>query len=213
MAEPDLSGYTGWLETEGYQPSTIEATLRNLAAATRDTKPHHKPHIRRYMRYVTETGDNPLRVKLVRMSLDSFEPSARRRRHGSRTKQLLGRAEWKLLKSRLRPEKDVVSQVLLAYMGSELRIGDFLSVELTKLDDVVADKRARDWCVDCAKGLRKTGKPSKTVADLLCMSERCAYVRLRKRLQAVSTDLGYEADLDTVYKSRQKLGEDKNDFQ
>jgi hypothetical protein len=204
----DLHGYELWLRKEGYQPSTIEATLRNLRSAEDGpVRPHHHAHIRRYLRFVAETRRQPLGSKFTKwLRLKAFDASIKRRRHGARVKSALTRQEWTILKKRLRQHKDPVSRLLLAYMLCPYRVGEFLRLDVVAVgEDDIQDKISRDWLGSMTAELRKKGLRHKRVYDTLCTTERCAYARLRRKLQIVCEGLGYEADLDTLYKSFHEL--------
>ena len=115
MKTPDLSGYENWLVSEGYQPSTIEVTLRHIkvAAANQVRAVDHVPHVRRYLRFVTKTRRNPLgKPFATNMKRRGFKPASEIRKQGSRDRELLTVRQWKALRARLR-RRTVVPVVAL----------------------------------------------------------------------------------------------------
>jgi hypothetical protein len=193
----NLKSYSGWLKTEGYQPSTAQVTLRHIrvvAAAFNagESIPEHcEPHVRRYLRFVAKTRKNPAGRAFVKQMLkDGFEPVADIQKHGARDRANLRPGDWDLLRAKLRRGDDI-SRMLVAYMQSTYRIGEFLNL---RANEAVAidDRIARSWIQ--ARG-------SKKIYKILCATERCAYYRMRRRLQILCKTLRLDADLDTLYKS------------
>lgn len=210
--KPDLSSYRLWLIGRKYQPSTVQASLRHMRALYRRDwtlpKPvpsHLKPQVRRYLRYVDESGRNPMGAKFLEaVRGQGLEAAADIRFQGPREKTLLGSTQWTKLRSKLRRGDDA-SRLLVAYMQSPYRIGDFLKLRADQVtEEDVADKISRDWIVK-EGGRRKLYR-------LVCKTERCTYYRMRRRLQEVCERLEYEADFDSLYKAfheRQKEKEGK----
>jgi hypothetical protein len=200
---PDLSGYEAWLTREGYQPTTIEATLRhlkNVAAKPKEIADHQEAHIQRYLRYVGKTRRHPLGQSLTKkLKAAGYAAAGDVRKPGSRSKKLLDAQQWSALRARLRERgySDDTGKLLVAYMESPYRITEFLQLRPTLISaDDVTDKISRDW-------LRN--HRARRVFQVLCPTERCTYYRLRKRLRDVSEALGIPVDLDTLYKSYYEL--------
>jgi hypothetical protein len=193
-----LKPYEQWLHEEGYQPSTVEVTLRHLntvyARPTRDVETYRIPHVRRYLRFVALTHKNPLgAVFIARMKKQGIEASNKIHKQGKRTKKNLTKTQWDRLRAELR-EGDITSKLLLAYMLSPYRISDFLDMEVKLVDEQdIQDAVSRKW-------LRRS-PPKKKLYQLLCPTKRCAYSRLRKKLQALCEELRMQTDLDTLYKT------------
>lgn len=198
--DPDLSDYLSWLKRQKYQDNTILVTLRNLRTAASEPArlPTHRiPHVRRYLRFVQETGSNPLgRRFLSAMKAKKIGAASEIVKTGARGKQI-SKVQLSALRARLR-RGDNTSKLVVAYMHSPYRISDFLILRCSRLTDRdVADKISRDW-------LRKEGGPN-LLYQVLCDTERCAYARMRKRLLEVCDSLGFKTDLDTLYKFRKEL--------
>lgn len=200
----DLSSYQRWLRTEGYQRSTAEVSLRHMRtiATGAAVQSHQHPHIRRYLRFVEATGRNPLgREFLSKMKADGFEPSGPIAKAGKRSKPVLTRPQWSQLRSKLRRDGDEIDRLLIAYMYSPYRIAEFLELWVRGLDaDDVSDALSREWIAAAFDNTR-----NKKLFMILCDTRRCAYSRMRRRLQRVTAKLGIEADLDTLYKSYHQL--------
>lgn len=216
MKSIDWKPYSSWLSKEGYQPSTIAATLRNLRVVRADLNvrgkllPHYEAHIKRYMRFVDHSRKNPLGdVFLKRLQKAGFEPSSKRRKHGRRIKELLSPEDWALLKAKLRKGDDI-SKLLCAYMVSGVRVSVFLNWLIREVDeDLLSDKVSRDWIQgwrkDFSTSICRTDKARTRVFQILCETERCAYSRMRMRLQELGEELKLSVDLDTLYKSHVSL--------
>lgn len=192
-----LADYEAWLKKEGYQNSTTEVSMRHIRAAalTPESIPGHRvAHVRRYLRYVADTRKNPLGRKFAEQMLKhGFTPARRTEKQGSRSKACLSSKQWKALRSRLRTG-DARSKLLVAYMESPHRVGDFLNLRANEITaDDVSDKLSREWI--------KSAGGKKKLYRLLCSTQRCAYYRLRSRLQHVSEAMKLSTDLDTLYKS------------
>lgn len=197
----DLEAYEAWLHDEGYQPSTIAVSVRLIGMVFNNLDDHPEyceAHIRRYLRFVEKTRKNPLGKKFAGiMRLRGFEAAADIRKHGNRRKRLLHAGNWVQLRSKLRRGDDI-SKLLVAYMQSPYRISEFLKLRANEItENDVRDKISRDWIRD--KGGRRP------LHRLLCSTERCAYSRMRKRLQVVCGKMGLDVDFDTLYKSFQVL--------
>lgn len=199
-----LDDYEKWLKREGYQPTTIEVTLRHIRAAHADTSslPAYRiPHVRRYLRFVARTRKNPLGSRFTRKMLDEYglAPATEIEKQGSRDRETLTQKQWDALKKKLQGG-DRISRLLVAYMESPYRIGDFLNLRAHAVTvDDVSDRSSRDW-------LRRFGGKKK-LYRMLCTTERCAYYRLRRRLQSVNRALKADPDLDTLYKSFHELND------
>lgn len=197
-----LDEYERWLRKEGYQPTTIEVTLRHIRAARSDSArlPRHRvPHVRRYLRFVAKTRKNPLGRSFAKRMLDDYglTPAGEIEKQGSRDRETLTQKQWDALKQKLRGG-DRISRLLVAYMESPYRIGDFLNLKASGVTpDDVSDKVSRDW-------VRRFGGKKK-LYQMLCTTERCAYYRLRRRLQKINQKLKTDPDLDTLYKSFHEL--------
>lgn len=215
---PDLSGYEAWLTGEGYQPSTIKATLRhlkNVAETPNKVAEHQGAHVRRYLRYVSKTQRHPFgRVFAQTLHKQGYEAASDVRKPGSRSKGLLTGRQWTALRSRLRIRGgDDTDKLLVAYMESPYRISEFLQLQVGKLtEEDVTDKRALAWLKSAGRSsassngkARAAGKRSQRVFKVLCETERCTYYRLRKRLRDVCDKMNLSADLDTLYKSYYEL--------
>ena len=197
---PDLKLYREWLVKKGYQNSTIDATIRHLKTVW------HKPealsyrgaHVRRYLLYVSATRRNPLGQKFTTYMTEKhgLEAVTETRKHGARTKVTLRNDQWGILRAVLR-SGDSINRLLIAYMESPFRISEFLDMELREVDEkTVCDKRSRDWLLSIFINTRH-----KKVYQVLCPTKRCAYSRMRRRLMALSAELTFEVDLDTLYKT------------
>jgi hypothetical protein len=196
-----LEAYEAWLNKEGYQPSTIAVSVRLIGMVFDNVDGHPdycEAHIRRYLRFVEKTRKNPLGKRFTGiMRLRGFEAAADIRKHGNRSKKLLHAGNWMQLRAKLR-RGDEISRLLVAYMQSPYRISDFLKLRANSVtSEDVRDKISRDWIRD--KGGRQP------LYKLLCNTERCAYSRMRKRLQQTCKKMGLDADFDTLYKSFQVL--------
>jgi hypothetical protein len=199
----DLSGYKRWLVRQGYQPSTVQVSMRHLRALAAwdisKTVPQYRlPHIRRYLRYVDDTKDNPMGPKFIQgMKSLGLTAVMNISKQGPRGKTLLGGYEWTTLRSRLR-RGDEASKLLVAYMLSPYRIGEFLNLRAHKVtEEDIADKISRDWI--------KTRGGRQRLFRLVCETERCTYYRMRRRLQDMCDKLEIEADFDSLYKTYQTL--------
>lgn len=199
----DLDGYKRWLVRQGYQPSTVQVSMRHLRALVAWEIPKKLPkyrhaHIRRYLRYVDETKDNPMGSKFLQgMKSLGLTPAMDISKQGPRGKTLLGSHDWTALRSRLR-RGDEASRLLVAYMLSPYRIGEFLNLNAHKVDETdIADKISRDW-------IRQNGGRKK-LYRLVCETERCTYYRMRRRLQDICDKLEVEADFDSLYKTYQSI--------
>jgi hypothetical protein len=198
--EPDLTAYEAWLKKQGYQPSTVVVTLRHLRTVAVEGRipQYREAHVQRYLRYVAETKKNPMGKKFAQqMKAKGLVPSAKIRKQGRRTKDPLQAGDWAELRSVLRRGDDI-SKLLVAYMQSPYRISEFLLLDANKVtEEDVCDKRSRDW-------LKKAGGRGPVYA-ILCDTERCAYSRMRRRLQVVGEKMSLTVDLDTLYKSFHEL--------
>jgi len=197
VRKTDLGAYEDWLYAEGYQESTILVTLRHIKAVSvepRQSPGHRAPHVRRYLRFVAKTRKNPLGRRFTEQMLaHGMEPASDIEKQGSRDKGCLTPRQWKALRARLRGG-DTISKLLVAYMESPYRIGDFLNLRANMVTrDDVGDKISRDW-------IKRFGGKKK-LYKLLCPTQRCAYYRLRKRLQTISAKMKVETDLDSLYKT------------
>jgi hypothetical protein len=202
---PDLSRYKKWLIDQGYQPSTVEVSLRHIRALSRVdwTHPRRIPeyrnaHIRRYLRYVELEKKHPLGKRFaLAMRHAGLVPTTAIAKQGSRAKTLLGSTDWTVLRGKLRRGDDA-SKLLVAYMQSPYRISEFLRQHAHQIsEEDIADKISRDWIIEV--GGRQP------LYQILCETERCTYYRLRRRLQEVCAKLGYDVDFDTLYKSYHEI--------
>jgi hypothetical protein len=192
-----LDAYEAWLHQEGYQDSTIQVTLRHIKAVSVQPERHpgHRaPHVRRYLRFVAKTRKNPLgRPFVERMLGHGLAAASDIEKQGARDKDCLTESQWKTLRANLRGG-DPIARLLVAYMESPFRIGDFLNLQADRVTaDDVSDKISRDW-------IRRFGGKKK-LYKMLCPTQRCAYYRLRRRLQIISTKMKVATDLDTLYKT------------
>ncbi len=197
MTKIDLGAYEDWLYAEGYQDSTIQVTLRHLrglAEHPEELTRHRVPHVRRYLRFVAKTRKNPLGRRFTEAMLaNGVEAASEIEKQGKRDKGCLTDKQWKALRSRLRGG-DAISRLLVAYMESPYRIGDFLNLYAHEVTaDDVSDKISRDW-------IKRFGG-RKRLHRLLCPTQRCAYYRLRRRLQTISEKMKVQTDLDALYKT------------
>jgi hypothetical protein len=191
-----LTGYQDWLKREGYQPSTIRATLRHLKGAVNTgVLATRQAHLRRYLLFVKKTRSNPLgRAFTHKLKQEGIEPAAEIVKQGRTVKTLLTRKAWKQLRARLRRAgAGDEGRLLAAYMESPYRIGDFLNFRIADVTPEDTDKAGFKWLQSFRKNTR--------VYEVLCETERCAYYRLRKKLSEVAEDMGLSVDLDTLYKS------------
>jgi hypothetical protein len=197
----DLSGYQDWLTEQGYQPSTIEATLRHLknAVGTGEWE-SRRAHLRRYLLFVKKTRRNPLGKDFAhKLKQAGYEPASEIAKQGKTAKQVLTTRQWRALRARLREKSaNYEAKLLAAYMESPYRIGDFLNLRIIDMGEGDTDKPALKWL----EGVRAQSRKKKMfVYEVLCDTERCAYYRLRKKLRKVTEDMGLDVDLDTLYKS------------
>jgi hypothetical protein len=191
----DWKAYSSWLSKEGYQPSTIDATLRNLRVVCEalsdigNLQPHYEPHIKRYLRFVDHSRKNMLggSAFLKKLQKAGYEPASNRRKHGRRTKDPLILENWKRLKDKLQIGDDI-SRLLWAYMLSGVRVSEFLNSDIRVT--ALSTPLPQNW-----KVYRVLGDSNK----------RSVYSRMRKRLQEVAEELNLGVDLDTLYKSRSHL--------
>ena len=209
MSDVDLSEYDHWLRRQRYQPSTIDSTLRHLHMlhVISGLTPLSAPHVRRYLRFVKATRKNPMGARFLEHAKHiGLQPAADTKRGGGRVREPLSTAHWQALRAALRREANAGSdtaQLLLVYMHADRRIGHFLkrSSRLAVQPEFCEDKLSRDW-IAAQNATRKTIVP---LYKLLCDTERCTYARMRRKLQIVAERLGYDVDLDTLYRSRQKI--------
>jgi len=211
--EPDLTSYRDWLHAQLYQPSTIDSTLRALTLRRSPSKHGPEtPHVRRYLRFVAETKQNPMgRDFLAHARLVGHKASSDAPRPGSRKREVLTRGQWTKLLATLRrvavEDNDDTARMLLAYMHSGRRVTNFLGLVASfaaEREDFVADKLSRNWVAERSQMIRSPGRV--LVYQLLCDSERCAYSRMRRRLKAVAGKLGFDVDLDSLRRSRPVRG-------
>lgn len=206
-----LKPYEAWLRAEGYQPSTVEVTLRHLYTVNENrisslfnampVAPYRIPHVRRYLRYVALTRRNPLgRAFVAEMKRQGIEASAEIRKQGGRTKKNLTKYQWWRLRGLLR-EGDNTSKLLLAYMLSPYRISEFLDMEVRLVsEEDITDHVSRKWLQATNLLVPKRNRTRK-LYELLCPTKRCAYSRLRRTLREACKELRVPVDLDTLYKS------------
>lgn len=198
----DLEPYEVWLKSEGYQDSTILVTLRHIRGVYNTFKDYPErgksrdkaPHVRRYLRFVAKTRKNPLGRKFTETMLGlGLEPSTAIEKQGKRDGRCLTPAQWKALRQQLQAGDDI-AKLLVAYMESPYRIGDFLNLRAYEVtSDDVSHKPSLEW-------IRKTGG-RRPLYRLLCSTQRCAYYRMRSRLQRLSEKLKFETNLDNLYKT------------
>ena len=199
----NLDAYEQWLQEEGYQPSTIKATLRHtrVLADNPTADPGYRlPIAKRYLRFVAATRREPLgKAFTKRLKARGIEPASVHPRQGARVKDVLPRHRFVELRARLRQlgrGGDETALLLVAYMQSPLRVGEFLRLRPKQIDELsIVDKISRDWILD------RDLKPRTPIYKLLCDTEKCTYVRLRRKLQEVAEELRINVDLDTLYKS------------
>ncbi|MEE8615525.1 MAG: hypothetical protein V3T11_09985 [Roseateles sp.] len=217
MRYAKLRKYEEWLRAEGYQPSTVEVTLRHLYtvneqcgqtlfnACPMPVAPYRIPHVRRYLRYVALTRRNPLgRIFVAEMKRQGIEASSEIRKQGQRTKQNLTKSQWSELRKLLRAG-DNTSKLLLAYMLSPYRISEFLDMEVRLVsEEDITDHVSRKWLHATNLAAPKS-KRTRKLYELLCPTKRCAYSRLRRTLREAGEKLKVPADLDTLYKSYHAL--------
>ncbi len=204
-ALPNLAPYVAWLKTEGYQPSTINATLHEVfsACSALILWDSDIPHIRRYLRFVEQTKKNPLGPKfLEHCAQHNLTPSKRGSPSGRRVRKPISSAQWAELRTALRQDGDDTSKMLVAYMFCDLRIMKFLGQQLGSATDsiapVITDKRSRDWLLSYTEHAFTTRR----VYELLGKTPRAAYARMRRKLQDFSVMCRINVDLDTLYRSR-----------
>jgi hypothetical protein len=218
----DLKLYIKWLEKRGYQDSTIVVTIRNLILAYSDCAPlgkkgwepatidiridPYRSHLCRYLKFVQETRRQPLGAPFTALLKDNkLKPIRDTHLHGRRSKSILTLKSWENLRRRIQRRDSVngdsnTDRLLLAYTSSPHRVTDFLRLRADKLGAAdVGDKAARGWLA---------GFGNVPLHEVLCVTERCAYYRLRTRLQDVCEEMGVTVDLDTVRKSYQALSDD-----
>lgn len=205
---PRLEGYRAWLVDKGYQPSTIDATLRHLKVVAKDPAAlmYRGPHIRRYLLFVEDTQCNPLGRKFTKHMLAlGLKAAADTRKGGAHTKDLLTRPEWSKLNNRLRKGGRDLDLLICAYMHSMLRVSEFLGQSLPDIQrSLTNDSASATFWLRNAMRDQFINPRGKRVYQLLCPSSRCAYSRMRRRLAAIATDLNIEVDLNTVYKTHQQ---------
>lgn len=202
----DLTGYESWLKAEGYQRSTTEMTLRQLRLAIAEShagkrfSPRRVPHVRRYLAFVAETRKNPAGGELISCARSrGLHAVVKGRQHGARTREVLSPKQWSELRSALRRTKEPVALLIVAYMHAGRRISPFLRLHprMARFENVIADKLSRDWIKSVANGHAH-------IYQILCTTERCAYARMRRRLQLFCEQTGFDVDLDTLYRSQKQ---------
>lgn len=199
----NLDAYEAWLKKEGYQESTIKATLRHtrvLADNPTADPGYRMPIAKRYLRFVVATRREPLgKAFTKRLKARGIEPANKHPRQGARVKDVLSRQRFVQLRAKLRElgrGGDVTALLLVAYMQSPLRVGEFLRLRRSDVDEAsVADAKSRAWLE------RQDLKPRARLFEILCKTERCTYVRMRRKLAEVAAEQRIAVDLDTLYKS------------
>jgi hypothetical protein len=212
MRNVTLEAYENWLREEGYQPSTVESTLRNLKAAAGAAYVHpqsydsrHGSHVRRYLRFVLNTRKNPLGGEAVKyFRALGLAPSASILKTGARAKAQPPQEALAKIKSRLR--RGGPSELLLvAYMRSGLRISEFLRLRLKGVNELtIPDKISRDWL------LTFKSRGNIPIYKVVCPTERCTYYRLRILLRREAARLGVAIDFDTLYKNARLYGAEES---
>lgn len=204
----DLSRYRQWLVDQGYQPTTIAATLRHLQVVADNPEEvgYRAPHVRRYLLYVEAEECHPLGKRFTRHMTTGHglqAVSKARKINGGNTKKLLDGGQWYMLHQTLRKGGDL-DKLILAYMMSPYRIRQFLHMRIKDVNEATVQRiQSRTW-ID----KRCPNPRGKKMYQILCPSVSCAYSRMRRRLIAVAKNLAFEADLDTLHKTFHKRAED-----
>jgi hypothetical protein len=189
----NLDGYKDWLVSEGYQPSTVDTTVRKLTRlfhfAAERTNGHARPHLQRYLRYVKDTKRSPLGQEFqAALVKEGFRASSKRSKPGARNKKLLTASQLTELRSKLRT-RGTVGRIAALYMQSKLNVSMFLVLEraeVLKLDGVDAG-----WFNTLFREERAT-----CIWQTFAESRRAAYIKLLDLVRAEGTDL------DTIYRSK-----------
>lgn len=195
METQDLSGYASWLKAEGYQQSTIRASLYALKrhAAKKAFVPHTSDKIclQRYLLFTQVTGEHPLgqgfSEALVGAGLRAAQTKAK---GGGRNRPALDTTQLGKLLGVLQEQEDGDAQLLSIYANSGLRINDFLS---QRCEDVVSPA-LQAWFKD---------KPKREfIYELVSTSLSWSRRRLLRKLRTEASKLDINADLDTLRRSR-----------
>lgn len=194
MTTQDLSGYESWLKAEGYQPTTIRASLyalkRRVVRETSTVLESDKICLRRYLLFTQVTGEHPLgpgfSEALVGEGLRAAQLKAK---GGHRKRAALDRGKLGKLLNALQEGGDD-SQLLAIYASSSLRINDFLS---QRCEDVVSPA-LQTWL----ENRPKREFVYETVSPSLSWARR----RLLRKLRTEASKLDINADLDTLWRSR-----------
>ena len=210
MATETFEKYGRWLVKEGYQPTTINVTLRHMETLLKRIKDkpgkQHKQYasdVKRYLRYVelTRAGASVPRALVSYKNKYGLVAVRQNNKDGRRVKEPLSPQAWAALKAHLRKGDDT-AKLLVAYMHSPLRVSAFLCLFVEAVDEeTVADKISRDWIA--GNGSRSRQKV--TLFSLLCPTQRCTYARMRTLLQKECAALKIAADLETLNKTFREL--------
>ena len=191
----NLDGYREWLVSEGYQPSTVDTTVRKLTRLfhfeAERTNGHARPHLQRYLRYVKDTKRNPLGQDFQAALLkEGFKASSKRSKPGARNKKLLTASQLTALHARLRT-RGHTGRVAALYVQSKLQVGEFLVLDLAGARDRFDGFVDGTWVTKAFVGYRAT-----LLWQLIAESKRAAYKKLLDLVRAEDTDL------DTIYRSK-----------
>jgi len=197
----NLDSYRDWLLTEGYQPSTVETTVRKLTRlyhfASERSNSHARAHLRRYLRYVKDTKRSPLGQEFqAALVKEGFQASSKRSKPGARTKKRLTASQLTELRSRLRT-RGTLGRIAALYAQSKLNVSVFLELgraEVRALQSGNTGLDARldaDWLNELFHRERAT-----LLWETFAVSPRAAYKKLLDLVRAEGTDL------DTIYRSK-----------
>lgn len=189
----NLDSYKDWLVSEGYQPSTVDTTVRKLTRlyhfAAERSNGHARPHLQRYLRYVKDSKRNPLGQEFYAALLkEGFRASSKRSKPGARNKKLLTASQLTELRSKLRT-RGTLGRIAALYVRSKLKVSVFLV--LRHAEALLLDTVDSVWLNDLFHKERAT-----RLWETFAVSQRAAYMKLLDLVRAEGTDL------DTIYRSK-----------
>lgn len=193
----NLSSYETWLKDEGYQPTTIKASVRALQR--QDLKnpaalPSDKVRLQRYLLFTQVSGEHPLGQGFSRaLKRAGLRPAQVRAKGGNRQHPVLGLKQFGKLMDALKECDDDAARMLVLYMNSGMRINAFLSQTRAQTATAVPPS----WLLEQPK--------RKKLYEVLSPSLTWARRKMLRVLQQEAARLGVDADLDTVWRSRDAL--------
>lgn len=203
----DETGFETWLEQQGYSASTVRSTVRMVRRAREahaDGEPLEpfRPYVRRWVTFAGACGRTDAFAQHVERLFGGVEPSP----EGPSRKDVLTYTQWTRILQSLQASGDFTDIALHVVLAHRYPAQDLRSILTEPLTEV-----RKEVPKDVAYRLR----PFKHCASLMevisgreLLSYDTVYMRLRRRMAAITRATDIDFDLQSVERTPWKLRED-----